>query len=54
MYFEAVTKGGNAVDGLPARSLFKELSETVLLLAIAGFTLGGYVGIALFFVAAMR
>ncbi|MFN2610721.1 MAG: hypothetical protein ABR507_07625 [Actinomycetota bacterium] len=42
------------MEAVSARSLMKELSETVLLLAIAGFTLGGYVGIALFFVSAMR
>lgn len=42
------------MDGLPVRSLFRELSETVLLLAIAACTLGGYLGIALFFVSAMK
>lgn len=36
------------------KGLLRELSETVLLLAIAGFTLAGYVGVALFFVQAMK
>ena len=42
------------IDGMPTRSVWRELSETVLLLAIAGFTLAGYLGIALFFVQAMK
>jgi hypothetical protein len=35
------------------RSLAKETTETLLLLAIAALTLGGYVGLALFFVEAV-
>lgn len=42
------------MDGMPMKGLLRELSETVLLLAIAGFTLAGYVGVALFFVQAMK
>lgn len=42
------------MDGVPVRSLFKEVSETVLLLAIAAFTLGGYLGVAMFFVSVMK
>ncbi len=42
------------MDGVPARSLVKEVSESILLFAIATFTLGGYLGIALFFVEAMK
>lgn len=42
------------MDGMPVKGLLKELSETVLLLAIAGFTLAGYLGIALFFVQAIK
>ncbi|MGH2733619.1 MAG: hypothetical protein ACRDJG_11920 [Actinomycetota bacterium] len=38
----------------PTSELFKEVSETFLLIAIAGLTLGGYVGIALFFLGAVR
>lgn len=50
----AAAEGGVAMDGVPARSLIKEVSESVLLFAIAAFTLGGYLGIALFFVEAMK
>ncbi len=35
------------------RSLAKETTETVLLLAIAALTLGGYLGLALFFIEAV-
>jgi hypothetical protein len=42
------------MDGAPVRGLVKEVSETLLLFAIAVFTLGGYLGIALFFVKAVR
>lgn len=42
------------MEGVEARSLAKEISETVLLLAIAGFTLAGYLGIAFVFVNAIR
>lgn len=37
-----------------SRSLARETTETFLLLAIAALTLGGYVGLALFFVQAVR
>ena len=40
--------------GIPARSLLTEVSETVLLLAICGFTLAGWIGIAMFFVQAVK
>lgn len=43
------------MDAVPvSRSLLAELSETVLFLTIAGLTMAGWVGIALFFVSAMR
>lgn len=42
------------MDGFPARSLLKEVSETFLLLAIAALTLGGYLGLALYFVGAIK
>ena len=42
------------MDGLPARGLLKEVSETFLLLTIAASTLGGYLGLALFFIGAMK
>jgi flagellar biosynthesis protein FliQ len=35
------------------RSLAKETTETLLLLAIASLMLGGYVGLALFFIQAV-
>lgn len=38
------------IERVEVRSLVKELSETVLLLGVAAFTLAAYVGIALFFV----
>lgn len=41
------------MDGIP-KSLLKEVSETFLLLALAGLTLFGYLGIALFFVRALQ
>lgn len=37
-----------------ARSLSREMSETLLLLAMAVLTLSGYLGIALVFVRAIR
>lgn len=40
------------MERIEGTRLVKELTETVLLLAIAGFTLAGWVGIALFFVKA--
>lgn len=40
------------MEAVEGRRLFKELTETVLLLAITGFTLAGWVGVALFFVKA--
>lgn len=40
------------MERIEGARLVKELTETVLLLAIAGFTLAGWVGIALFFVKA--
>ncbi len=40
------------MERIEGTKLVKELTETVLLLAIAGFTLAGWVGIALFFVKA--
>jgi hypothetical protein len=42
------------MDGIPVRSLLKEVSETFLLLGIAASTLAGYLGLALFFVGAMK
>ena len=43
------------MDGFPqARSLLKEVSETFLLLTVAALMLGGYLGLALFFVEAIR
>ncbi|MEO7802973.1 MAG: hypothetical protein ABIS18_00510 [Actinomycetota bacterium] len=44
----------SASVSVPAKGLLSELSETVLFLAIAGLTMAGWVGIALFFVSAMR
>lgn len=41
------------MERVEVRGLVKELSETVLLLAIAAFTLAAYIGIALFFVRAI-
>jgi hypothetical protein len=43
------------MDGFPqTRSLLKEVSETFLLLTVAALTLGGYLGLALFFVGAIK
>jgi hypothetical protein len=43
------------MDGFPpARSLLREVSETFLLLTVSALTLGGYLGLALFFVGAVR
>ena len=42
------------MDGFSARSLAKEVYETFLLLMIAASTLGGYLGLALFFVGAIK
>lgn len=38
----------------PAAGLGKETCASFLLLAITGFTLAGYIGLALFFVGALR
>jgi hypothetical protein len=42
------------VPEVPGRGLGRETYATFLLLAIAGFTLAGYVGLALFFVGVVR
>ncbi|HYR61785.1 MAG TPA: hypothetical protein VET24_04020 [Actinomycetota bacterium] len=42
------------VQRLHAANLGRETYATFLLLAIAGFTLAGYVGLALLFVGALR
>ncbi|MGH2772685.1 MAG: hypothetical protein ACRDIU_06070 [Actinomycetota bacterium] len=40
------------MDGFPGRTLMREVSETFLLLAASGLTLGGYLGLALLFLKA--
>lgn len=40
------------MEAVEGKRLFKELTETVLLLAITGVTLAGWVGVALLFVKA--
>lgn len=42
------------VDGFTSRTLSKEVMETFLLLTIAALILGGYLGLALFFLEAVR
>ncbi len=46
-------KGGSEMQS-EARSLSREIRETLLLLGIAGLTLAGYVGMALLFVSVVR
>lgn len=41
------------LESIEGQSLVKETTETFLLLVIAGLTLAGYVGLALFFVQAV-
>lgn len=42
------------MDNTESRTLVRELSETLLLLMIAGFTLAGYLGIAMVLVDVAR
>jgi hypothetical protein len=42
------------LESIEGQSLVKETTETFLLLVIAGLTLAGYVGLALFFIQAVR
>ena len=45
---------GFEIRELPGVSLGRETYATFLLLAVAGFIIAGYVGLALFFVGAVR
>ena len=45
---------GFEIRELPGTGLGRETYATFLLLAIAGFIIAGYVGLALFFVGALR
>ena len=42
------------MEAFPGQTLMREVSQTFLLLAISGLTLGGYVGLALIFVQAFK
>jgi len=42
------------MDVVPTHSLMKEVSESFLLFAVAGFTLAGYLGLAFILVGVMR
>ncbi|MGI8427602.1 MAG: hypothetical protein ACR2FO_09560 [Actinomycetota bacterium] len=42
------------MEAVPTHSLLKEVSESFLLFAVAGFTLAGYLGLAFIFVGVMR
>lgn len=42
------------METIEGQSLAKETTETFLLLVIAALTLAGYVGLALFFIQAVR
>lgn len=42
------------MDLSQSRSLFRELSDSVILLVMTGVSLGGYVGLALILVRAVR
>jgi hypothetical protein len=45
---------GFEIRELPGAGLGRETYATFLLLAVAGFIIAGYVGLALFFVGALR
>lgn len=45
---------GFEMSDMPGSNLGRETYATFLLLAIAGFTLAGYLGLALFFVGVIR
>ena len=45
---------GFEIREFPGASLGRETYATFLLLAVAGFIIAGYVGLALFFVGALR
>jgi hypothetical protein len=45
---------GRELRELPGAGLARETYATFLLLAVAGFIIAGYVGLALFFVGALR
>jgi hypothetical protein len=45
---------GFEIGELPGAGLGRETYATFLLLAVAGFIIAGYVGLALFFVGALR
>ena len=52
-FFGTARKSGE-IRELPGAGLGRETYATFLLLAVAGFIIAGYVGLALFFVGALR